>query len=216
METGSTMHLDYIFDPLCGWCYGALPAMEQAGRHPEIAVELVPSGLFAGGGAFPMNDGFAAHAWEADQRIARLSGQPFSEAYRANVLGARGTRVDSGPATLALTAVRLTAPERELEALSAIQRVRYVAGRDNADPAILSDVLQEMGLDEAARRFAAPDEALVQANAARIEAGRTEMARFGVRGVPALVAGRGEARRLIGTDALYGGLETLLARLRGV
>jgi putative protein-disulfide isomerase len=213
METVSMMHLDYIFDPLCGWCYGALPAIVQADRHPDISVELVPSGLFAGEGAFPMNAGFAAHAWEADQRIASLSGQPFSEAYRANVLGGNASRVDSGPATLALTAVRLTAPERELEALSAIQRVRYVAGRDNGDPVVVAEVLEDMGLDEAASLFAAPDEKLVQANRERIGTGRAGMARFGARGVPALVLDKGGARRLIGTDVLYGDPDALFARL---
>ncbi len=36
-------------------------------------VDLVPTGLFADEGEFPMNDAFAAHAWEADQRIERLT-----------------------------------------------------------------------------------------------------------------------------------------------
>ena len=102
--------LTYLFDPLCGWCYGALPALEMLLAQEDISVEPVPTGLFTDAGAFPMNAGFAAHAWEADQRIAKLTGQPFTEAYRTKVLENRDSRVDSGPATLALTAVRLTAP----------------------------------------------------------------------------------------------------------
>jgi putative protein-disulfide isomerase len=211
-----TLAFTYLFDPLCGWCYGASPAMDALMQRGGYGVDLVPTGLFAGEGAFPMNDAFAAHAWDADQRIARLSGQPFSEAYRRNVLGSREACVDSGPATLALTAVRLTAPEREFEALAAIQHSRYADGRDNGDPAVIADVLEALNLKEAVLRFSAPDEALLSANRARIESGRAEMRHFGARGVPTLIVAQGQNRRLVDANALFGGIEALLASLAAV
>src|SRR3954447_5086798 len=114
------IQITYLFDPLCGWCYGASTLIEQLVARPDFAVELAPTGLFAGEGARPMDDGFAAYAWTNDQRISRLSGQPFSEAYRRDVLGDRTRLFDSGPATLALTAVALTAPDREFAALKGL------------------------------------------------------------------------------------------------
>jgi len=54
--------LTYLFDPLRGWCYGARP----------------------------MDANFAAYAWANDQRIAQMTGLPFSPAYRDGVLGAGG------------------------------------------------------------------------------------------------------------------------------
>nr|WP_298169489.1 DsbA family protein [uncultured Pseudomonas sp.] len=211
-----TLSFTYLFDPMCGWCYGASPTLEALKERGGCRVDLVPTGLFADAGAFAMNDAFAAHAWDADQRIARLSGQPFSEAYRRNVLGSRKTRVDSGPATLALTAVRLTAPEQELEALAAIQRSRYVDGRDNGDPTVIADVLEALTLKDAALRFSAPDAILLSANRARIESGRAAMRHFGARGVPALIAAQGQNRRLVDANALFGGIEALLASLAAV
>ncbi|MDZ5699938.1 DsbA family protein [Chelativorans sp. M5D2P16] len=209
-----TIQLTYLFDPLCGWCYGASPAIGKLMQQEDIEVTAIPSGLFAGAGAFPMNAGFAAHAWEADQRIAKLTGQVFSEVYRKNVLESRTGLIDSGPATLALTAVRLTAPEREFEALKAIQRARYVEGRDNGDPAVIASILAELGLDEAAERFASPDEELLSANSARIDAGQVEMRRFGARGVPTLIAGQGHDARVVNSSALYGSADDLIAGLR--
>ena len=132
------------------------------------------------------------------------------------MLGNRKARVDSGPATLALTAVRLTAPEQELEALAAIQRSRYVDGRDNGDPTVIADVLETLSLKDAALRFSAPDEALLSANRTRIESGRTAMRQFGARGVPALIAAQGQNRRLVDSNALFGGIEALLASLTTV
>jgi putative protein-disulfide isomerase len=211
-----TIHLTYLFDPLCGWCYGASPVVEKLMEQEGFATELVPTGLFADQGAFPMNAGFAAHAWEADQRIAQLTGQVFTEDYRTKVLQSGEGRVDSGPATLALTTVRLTAPEREFEALKAIQRARYVDGRDNGDQAVIADVLAELNLQEAAARFAAPDEELLSANRARIAKGLAEMRRLGARGVPTLIAGQGQDRRVVSSSALYGDADMLVASLRAV
>lgn len=205
--------LTYLFDPLCGWCYGASPALERLMGDESLTIDLVPTGLFADEGAFPMNAAFAAHAWEADQRIARLSGQRFTEQYRVNVLESRTAAVDSGPATLGLTAVRLTAPGREFEALKAIQHIRYVEGRDNGDPVVIADVLAGLGLAEAATRFHAADEELLAANRARIAEGRAEMQRFGARGVPTLILDTGRGRALVDTSALYGDADRLAAAL---
>lgn len=161
-----------------------------------------------------MNAGFAVHAWEADQRIGQLTGQAFTEEYRRNVLESGVGNVDSGPATLALSAVYLIAPEREFEVLTAIQRARYVDGRDNGDAEVIAAVLAELGLDTAAKRFAAPDEELLAFNQDRIATAQAEMRRFGARGVPTLVLGEGTEARIIPSNALYGQADDLIAALR--
>lgn len=209
-----TIHITYLFDPLCGWCYGAAPMLEKLVARPDIAVHLAPTGLFAGEGARPMDGGFAAFAWENDQRIGRLTGQPFSETYRSNVLGNHACLVDSGPATLALTAVALTIPDREVEALGAIQKTRYVDGRDITDASVLADALCALNLQQAADRLAAPDVGLIAAFRKRIEAARADMRRFGADGVPAMVAGVGNNRRLVPGRALFGGMDLLVAGLK--
>lgn len=205
------IQLTYLFDPLCGWCYGAAPAITRL-RAAGLSVEMVPVGLFAGSGAFAMSEGFARHAWDADQRIATLTGQPFSEAYRTRVLAQRGNRVNSGPATLALTAVRLTEPQREAEALEAIQRARYVDGLDNSVPDVIAGVLTTLGLDAALRRFEAAEAELVEANRARIEAGRATMRAYRLEGVPALLTEAGP----VPSGALFGLSEALIAAIAPV
>jgi putative protein-disulfide isomerase len=208
------IQITYLFDPLCGWCYGASTLLEQLVAGADFALALAPTGLFAGEGARPMDGGFAAYAWSNDQRISRLSGQPFSEAYRRDVLGDRMRLFDSGPATLALTAVALTAPDREFAALKAFQVVRYVEGRDGTDISVLSDVLCAMNLPEVAARLASPDAALIAAYRARLEAARAEMRRFGASGVPALIVGTGHDRRLVQAGARFGSLDVLVDGLK--
>ncbi len=203
----------YVFDPLCGWCYGASATLATVARNPAIQLRLMPSGLFAGGGARPMDDDFASYAWSNDQRIERLTGQAFSERYRTGVLADRQQRFDSGPATLALTAVALTAPQREADALKAIQLARYVDGLDITRVDTIATVLRALGLDAAAARFTAPDAELRQANSARIDRAQALMQAFGARGVPTFILEEDGRRELMHTSSVYSDPEAFVNQL---
>ncbi|MBP1859456.1 DsbA family protein [Rhizobium herbae] len=197
------VHVTYLFDPLCGWCYGASLLLGQLGAAADLTVVLAPTGLFSGSGARPMDEQFAAYAWSNDQRIASLTGQQFTDAYRSQVL-ARGGMLDSGPATLALTAVALTAPERECDALRAIQEARYVSGRDVTDMSELRNMLESAGLMAAADRLASADPDLLAANRQRMASARALMREFAVNGVPALIVDDGTRRKLLKAQDLFG------------
>lgn len=207
------VNVTYLFDPLCGWCYGAAPALRQISALPGVTLTLAPSGLFCGAGSRVMDAAFAAYAWQNDQRIERLSGQRFTERYRDQVLAASGTRFDSGPATLALSAVQLSAPERELSALHALQEARYLDGRATSEASVVADVLRAMGLPAAATRLLSPDEALLATHRSRVALAQRDMQALGAQGVPQLIVTDAHGRRLVRGDVLYGNLEGLRASL---
>jgi putative protein-disulfide isomerase len=202
----------YLFDPLCGWCYGASPALQQLGQHSGLTLELAPTGLFAGGGR-RMDAAFADYAWSNDLRIAKLTGQRFTEAYRQNVLGRHGSRFDSASTTLALTAVLLTEPLRELPALKVLQEARYVQGLDTCDGAVVATLLRDLGLAAAADRLATSDAELLATNAARIQKAQGLMQTFGAQGVPTLVVTDKHGSRLLSSHALYGSFDSLLSHI---
>ena len=205
----TTTHITYLFDPLCGWCYGASGALEQLAAQPDLSINLLATGLFAGENARPMDDQFASFAWSNDQRISSLSGQPFSDTYRHNILGNRTRLFDSGPATLALAAIALAASGQELKVLKAIQNARYVEGRDITDITVLSDILRGLGLKEVADGLATPSDTVLKAYRKQIENAQTQMYRLGVKGVPTLLVGSGAKRQAIGTDKLFGNMKAL-------
>lgn len=204
------MKLYYLFDPLCGWCYGAKPVIEAiSARYP---VTLAPTGLFYRSGRV-MDADFAQYAWGNDVRIERLTGQPFSMAYRDNVLRGGG-QFDSANSLLALTAVREMVPEREISVLGALQTARYVDGRDNADWGVIADVLKSQGLGDVVPKLHDPqtEEALL----ARIDFGQELMQRLGVSGVPQLVVEQGGAWFIIPNQALYTDGQALLDYLEQI
>jgi putative protein-disulfide isomerase len=203
----------YLFDPLCGWCYGASPALQQLAQDPSVSLTLAPTGLFSGGGR-TMDAAFADYAWSNDVRIAKLTGQRFTEAYRTNVLGKPGSAFDSTTTTLALCAVALTEPARELDALKALQEARYVQGLDTADVEVVAQQLRDLGLAAAAERLLAPDAALHEAHATRVQSAQRLMRQHRAQGVPALVVHGAAGDRLLQGNALYGSVENLRAALR--
>jgi putative protein-disulfide isomerase len=63
-----TIQVTYLFDPLCGWCYGASSAIHKLGQYTGIQLEMAPTGLFSGGGR-TMDTTFADFTWSNDLRI---------------------------------------------------------------------------------------------------------------------------------------------------
>lgn len=206
--------LHYLYDPLCGWCYGATPAIDALQEASGLTVSLLPTGLFSGQGAKLMDDAFAAFAWSNDQRIAQATGQMFTEEYRRNVLANRERLFDSGPATLALTAVSLTDPAKELQALKAIQRARYVDGADVTSTATLTRLLEEIGLGQSAARLAHPDQDLHAVKQGRISSAQLLMSETGARGVPTLIAKSDERMKLLNTAGCFSNPPNLHALIR--
>lgn len=207
-----TLALHYLFDPLCGWCYGASATIAALGQHPAIDLRPLATGLFAGNGARPMKS-FAAQAWANDQRIAALSGEEFSETYRRDVLGAADALLDSTVATLAVTAVDDAAPDCLIEALKAIQSARYVRGKDVTSAAVVATLLSELGLAEAGARVLKPDAALLRLVRDGTANARNLMTTYNLQGVPALLAETGGDRHVVDAGLLYSGTDTALAAL---
>lgn len=205
--------LTYLFDPLCGWCYGASPVLQQLAQQSHIRLELAPTGLFSGAGGRVMDAGFAAYAWSNDQRIQKLTGQRFTEVYLTQVLGKPGVRFDSGAATQALTAVSLTEPQRELAALKLLQDARYVQGQDTSELSTVVDLLREHGLTPAAELLLAGDAQLETTHHARVRQAQQLMRSLGAQGVPALVLNQGGTQRLLRSDLLFGNIDMLLAAI---
>ena len=202
-----------LVDPLCGWCWGAAPALARLAES-GLRLEVVASGLFIGDR--PVTPDFAAYAWENDQKIRALTGQTFSDAYREKVLGQADGKLDSGPATLALTAVQQRAPEKVLATLHALQAARWVDGLDVTSEAVVADVLRRAGLDEdIVAAFLAEDDSVIEMLNDRAAFARELMQRLGARGVPTLLRVTETGAVRIDGRVLFEDVENVVERVTG-
>lgn len=197
-------HLIYLYDPCCGWCYGAMPAIHGLADLGGCIVEPVPTGLFAGDPAKRIDAALAQHIEQADARIAAMSGQRFSDIYRRKVLGNPELPFDSGPATEALTAVSQWNVTRELDALHALQRERFVAGRDISNREVIAQALAaSLGEEPDAWLARLADPKLPRATEKRLARAKRVMKSIGVHGVPALVWPSDKGLRLLPGQWLF-------------
>jgi putative protein-disulfide isomerase len=203
----------YIHDPLCGWCYGMSPVINQvqqafAGR---LEVSVLCGGMVRGADAGPI-----AGSWDyiknAIGDVEKVADVAFGTPFRA--LGVTGTyRYDSEPPSRAIVAFRQITqdPARTVAFAHAVQAALFRDGHDLNDAATYPTLLTPFGVDTAEfqRRFAAPE----TARAAQQEF--AAVAQIGVQGFPTTVLRIGEqgyvlARGYQPYEQVRAGLEQLL------
>ena len=181
MSTPPVLH--YIYDPLCGWCYGAKPLIEAArGILPVVAHG---GGMMTGAHRRPVTAQLRDYVMPHDQRIAELTGQPFGEAYFEGLLRDTTAVFDSEPPTGAILAAEQVAG-RGLELLGRLQTAHYVEGRRIADENVLLALAADIGLDAEAFK-AAFIAALGGLTQTHFKDSRALLARVGGQGFPTAV-----------------------------
>ncbi|MEG0053300.1 MAG: DsbA family protein [Comamonas sp.] len=138
--------LHYIFDPLCGWCYGAAPLVDAARSVPGIAVQWHGGGMLTGEHTRTITADWRDYVISSDQRIAEMTGQPFGDGYFNGLLNDIGAPLDSEPPTTALLAAEELAG-KGLEMLHAQQKAHYVDGKRISEAAVLRALAEDIGLD---------------------------------------------------------------------
>lgn len=139
------LELIYVGDPMCSWCWGFAPVLEQLEERYELPIRTVVGGLRAGADAQPLDDrlrAFLAHHWK---QVHEASGQRFAEV----ALDREGWVYDTEPACRSVVALRGLAPDRTLEWFARIQRAFYVEGRDVTDAEVHAELVGEVGVDPA-------------------------------------------------------------------
>ncbi|WP_145556002.1 DsbA family protein [Yersinia canariae] len=138
--------LHYIFDPLCGWCYGAAPLVQAAQNIPNLVLVLHGGGMMSGANRRQIDSQWRGYVMPHDQRIAQLTGQTFGDDYFNNLLNDTSAIMDSTPPIAAILAAdKLTGQGAEM--LNRIQHAHYVKGHRIADTPVLTALATEIGLD---------------------------------------------------------------------
>ncbi|CRY55378.1 thioredoxin-like protein clustered with PA0057 [Yersinia intermedia] len=155
--------LHYIFDPLCGWCYGAAPLVQAAQDIPNLALVLHAGGMMSGLNRRQIDNQWRDYVMPHDQRIAALTGQTFGDAYYNDLLNDTSAVMDSTPPITAILAAE-SLGGRGADMLHRIQQGHYVEGRRISDASVLAELATDIGLnrDEFIHAFNATQEISIQ------------------------------------------------------
>src|SRR5687767_15868655 len=140
--------LHYIYDPLCGWCYGAEPLVWAASKVDGLALRMHAGGLWPQPTRLP--DHTRRYIAQADARVGQISGQPYGELYLNGLLFDPELVLESRPVIAAVLAAQSLDPSQALPMLRGIQHAHYERGEHVVRDATLKKVAAEVGLDATA------------------------------------------------------------------
>ncbi|REG48993.1 putative protein-disulfide isomerase [Paraburkholderia sp. BL6669N2] len=141
--------LHYIYDPFCGWCYGAAPMVSLAQEIPDLKIQPHGVGLLSGDKVQMMSPEWVEFVRPHESRIRALSKQEFGDAYVHGVQEHQDVLLDSSPPIAAM----LAADEidgRGIAMLKKLQFAYYQDGRAIADRAVIGDIAVELGYERGA------------------------------------------------------------------
>lgn len=128
------MHLLYITDVFCPWCYGFIPVMRRLLReHPSLPVRVLGGNLVESPQRISemLEEHPALPAFF--ERLEQTTGQTtarFRELVKASSHGDRNWLMDSAAMNLPLAALRRLAPGHELAQMEAFQEGFYADAQD--------------------------------------------------------------------------------------
>lgn len=138
--------LVYGYDPLCGWCYGFIPAMRAvASAFPELEIELRLGGLVTGARIRPYSE-LADYIRGASKRMEAVRGVALGEAFHTNILAHSSIAASSLPPSAAILRVRDACGSRAALAFAAsVQTAHFRDGRDLNDGAVYRELAAASG-----------------------------------------------------------------------
>lgn len=134
----------YVGDPMCSWCWGIAPELDELKRRrPDLPLRVIVGGLRPGPSAEVVTERMAetlAHHW---RQVTARSGQPFDHA----ILARGGWTYDTEPACKAVVVMREIDEAQAWPLFKRLQRAFYAEGIEVWDPATLPPLVAEFDVD---------------------------------------------------------------------
>lgn len=199
--------LIYIMDPMCSWCWGFNPVMQQVLKQAQatgVKLSLRVGGLRTGQQAI-LDQSKRDYILQHWRTVAETTGQPFDFEHALPA----GFVYNTEPACRALVVARELDEARLLPFLNRLQQAFYQGAQDITQPCVLRELARQAGYDNDAfcLAFDAADAHLqTQADFAWVN-------HLAVRGFPTLLAEHRQRYALITNGyQSYAALEPLLSR----
>ncbi|MCB0707366.1 MAG: DsbA family protein [Saprospiraceae bacterium] len=208
IEIQEGIELIYVGDPMCSWCWGISPQLNQLKQKAEqagIPYRLVLGGLRPGGGD-PWNGqfkDFLRHHWK---EVGELSGQPFG----FSLFDQAYFNYDTEPACRAVVAARQLNPVVESRFFELAQHYFYVQNQDPKEACFYEPICLALGLDYEAFAVLFESQETKAATQAEFQLNR----QWGVSGYPTILVRKEKQLYIIAQG--YATFENMWERLEDI
>lgn len=188
------MKLIYIYDALCGWCYGFSPVMENFKEKyaSELDFKVISGGMIIGDRVGPIGE-VAGYIAQAYLQVEKSTGVKFGEGFLKGILAEGTAEFNSIPAAMALCIFKKLLPNQQVQFAARLQKAIYYDGIEPLDLKAYAKLAGEFGLNE--REF------LLQLNDEKyLKKAEKEFAfsqQMGVTGFPTVILQQGEKAGII-------------------
>jgi putative protein-disulfide isomerase len=129
IDTMEKPKIIYVYDPMCGWCYGFSPVIkdvENEYKH-KFNFEIISGGMIVGEREGPIGD-FADYILSAYKRVESITGIKFGEPY-LELLKKKEYFTSSVKPSIALLYIKTIIPEIAISFAHDMQRLFYFDGK---------------------------------------------------------------------------------------
>ena len=205
MDLPDQIEFLYVGDPMCSWCWGFAPVLDQISARYTVPIRTIVGGLRPGPNAEPLDDLTRRTLAEHWHHVEKASGQPFDHA----ALERQNWVYDTELGAIAVVTMRHLDPTATFGFFTRLQRAFYAENVDITDPVVYPDLLDGFVVDRGSFLTALASPEMKQAAWQDFEMAR----RLSVTGFPSLLLRLGEEHLVVTRG--YLGWETLEPALTG-
>ena len=142
------MKVVYVYDALCGWCYGFSPVMNQfhAKYKDELDFEVISGGMITGDRIGPIGE-VASYIGQAYKDVENATGVKFGDRFLHRTLAEGEAVFTSIPPAIALSVFKSLNPENSIQFASALQKAIYFDGIEPENLGAYGEIASRFGLD---------------------------------------------------------------------
>lgn len=143
----TTPKIIYIYDPLCGWCYGFSPVIRkiESEYKDKIDFEIISGGMVIGEREGLIGD-FADYILKALPRLEELTGVKFGEPYLSQLRN-KSLYQSSLKPSIAVEVFKSFNQKDAIVFASSVQKAHYIDGKDLGDEQVYLDLIRPYSID---------------------------------------------------------------------
>jgi len=173
----------YIYDALCGWCYGFSPVIQkfQEKYRDQYKFNVLSGGMVLGDREGPIGE-VASYIKDAYKRVEETSGIKFGKAF-LEVLEEGSAKISSLPPSVAMAVFKSFKPDEAIAFAAKLQKAIYYEGLPVAEMSTYINCIKEFDIDVEAFEKMMTDQKFLELAKEEFKV----VAHWGIQGFPSVV-----------------------------